>query len=306
MNMQLIQYALEIDRCGSINKAAKNLYISQPALSRSIRDLEKEIGITIFSRTTTGITTTHQGHEFLMRAEKLNEQYISLQNQYYDKRNSNVLTLSIVSIRYAVIERAFTNFYNRHSDLEFQNLCITEANIEEVISYIYDGLYSIGFILVSSDCTNHWKRKTEQYNIKWHSLSTQNSYLQIGHHHPLASKKEIYLNDLSDFPHATMAQNDVSSILSCSNVRGYDTETVKKRIVVNDKSMMYEVLTHTNAYYIGANLDFLSPGNGQICYLPIADTYITLECALLYLNQHNLTNYELEFIEEVKELLLNY
>lgn len=303
MNMQLLQYALEIDRCCSINKAAKNLYISQPALSRALRELEQEIGIVIFSRTNAGVVTTHQGKEFLIRARKLNEQYTALQEQYYDKRRPHVLNLSVASIRYAVIERAFTNVYNRHRDYDFQNLCITEENIEEVLHHVYDGLYALGFLLVSSDWRDHWKRKASQYNLTWIPMCTQDSYIQVGAQHPLAAKDSVRLEELFEYPHATMAQNDVSSILSCASIRGYDSSTVKKRIVVNDKSMMYEVLTHTEAYYIGANLEHLSPNNGQIRYIPISDTDITLECALIYLRHHTLTVLEQEFVEEVKVLL---
>lgn len=95
-----------------------------------------------------------------------------------------------------------------------------------------------------------------------------------------------------------MASIDVSSILSCSDIRGYDENLSRKRIIVNDKSMLYEVLTHTNAFYIGTNLESLSPGYGQIRYIPISDTDITMEYALLYLQSHTLTKIELEFIEK--------
>ena len=137
---------------------------------------------------------------------------------------------------------------------------------------VYDGLYSLGFLLVSSDLQEYWKHRAKLYNLKWTSLSNQRSYVQLGCQHPLVDRDAICLNELMEYPHATMAQNDVSSILSCSSIRGYDSNTVKKRIVVNDKSMMYEVLTHTDAYYIGANLEHLAPGNGQIRYIPI-DVY---------------------------------
>ena len=303
MNMQLMQYALEIERCGSINKAAKNLYISQPALSRAIRDLEKEIGIVIFSRTPAGVRTTHQGREFLTRARKLNEQYISLQERYYDKRKTDILNLTVASVRYTATGRAFINLYNRHRDFEYQNICLSEENTEEVVQHVYDGLYSLGIILVSSDRRDYWKLKADQYNLKWISLGTDRSYIQVDKHHPLANRDSVCLEELLNYPHATMAQNDVSSIFSCSTVRGYDFTTVKRRIVVNDKAMMYEVLARTDAYYIGMNLSSLAPGNGNLRYVPIEDTDITLECVLLYLRQHSLTELEKEFVEELRGIL---
>lgn len=302
MNLQQLQYALEIEQCGSINKAAQNLYISQPALSRALRELEDEIGITLFERTSSGAAATHQGREFLLRAQRLNEQFVNFQEQYYDKRKSNILTLSVSSVHYAVVERAFTNFYNRYKDHELQNLSISETNTNEVLYNIYDGKYSLGFILISSDTKEHWKHKADLYNLHWESLSTHDSYVQIGHQHPFADRESLRISELNDFPHATIASSDVSSILSCSDIRGYDERLSRKRIIVNDKSMLYEVLTHTNAFYIGVNLEPLSPGNGRICYIPISDTDVKIEFVLLYPQSHTLTRTEAAFIEEIKKL----
>lgn len=303
MNMQQLQYALEIEKCGSINKAAQNLYISQPALSRALHELENEIGITLFHRTKSGITLTHQGEEFLARARHLNEQFVSFQNQYYDKRKKHILNLSVASSRYAIVERAFTNFYNQHEHYELQNLSISEFNAEDVLYQVYDGRFTLGVILISSDEKAHWKHKAGLYNLTWETLSIQPSYIQVGMQHPLAQKQSVCIEELKDYPHATMAASDVSSILSCSDIRGYDEKRAKKRILVNDKSMMYEILTHTNAFYIGVNLEALAPKNGQICYLPIEDTDVTIEIALLHLETHKLTKTEQSFIEELKKLL---
>ena len=302
MNIQQLQYALEIEQCGSINKAAQNLYISQPALSRTLRELEDEIGITLFLRNNSGVVVTHQGKEFLMRAKRLNEQFVSFQEQYYDRRKSNILTLSVSSVHYAAVERAFTNFYNKHKEHRLQNISLSETNTNEVIFNLYDGKYSLGFILISSDTREYWQHKADMYNLHWTTLSTHDSYIQIGEQNPLAAKDYVYISELKDYPHATIASSDVSSILSCSDIRGYNEKLSEKRIIINDKSMLYEILTHTNAFYIGVNLEALSPGNGRIRYIPISDTEITIEFVLLYLQSHTLTKTESEFIEEIKNL----
>lgn len=302
MNIQQLQYILEIEQSGSINKAAQNLYISQPALSRVLKELEDEIGITIFLRNNTGVIATHQGKEFLLRAKRLNEQFVSFQEQYYDRGKSNILTLSVSSVHYAVVEHAFTNFYDKHKEHELQNISISETNTNEVLFNLYDGRYSLGFILISSDTREYFKHKADLYNLHWETLSVHSSYIQIGKQNPLSSREGVKIEELREYPHATMASSDVSSILSCSDVRGYDAKLSRKRIIVNDKSMLYEILTHTNAFYIGVNLAALSPGNGRICYVPIYDTDVTIEFVLLYLKSHNLTKTEAEFIEEIKAL----
>ena len=82
MNIHHIHYAIEIAHYGSFNKAAANLFISQPSLSRAIKELERNLGFELFVRTPSGVVPTHQGQEFLRRASHLNQQYVSLRDQY--------------------------------------------------------------------------------------------------------------------------------------------------------------------------------------------------------------------------------
>lgn len=109
MNINYIRYALEISRCGSINRAAKQLYISQSSLSRGIKELEEEIGIKIFERSSSGISTTHQGEEFLKHASRLEAQYKHLEELYFTGYKPDIFHLSVSSVRYAVACRAVIN-----------------------------------------------------------------------------------------------------------------------------------------------------------------------------------------------------
>ena len=99
MNINYIRYALEISRCGSINRAAKQLYISQSSLSRGIKELEEEIGIKIFERSSSGISTTHQGEEFLKHASRLEAQYKHLEELYFTGYKPDIFHLSVSSVR---------------------------------------------------------------------------------------------------------------------------------------------------------------------------------------------------------------
>ena len=294
---------LEVQQCGSINKAAQNLYISQPALSRALRELEAEIGITLFVRSRTGIITTHQGNKFLEQAKRLNEQFISFRDQYYDHRASHVLTLSVSSVRYSVVGRALTNFYNHHTDCKLQNISVCEASGDEVIQQVYDGRHTLGFLLIPSDSLSFWKQKAELCNLSWIPLSSQGTYVQLGTQHPLARQSSIHVADLKEFPRVTMSSTDVSSALPCSDNLGYNEKISKKRIVINDKSTCFEILTHTDAYYIGANLADISPRPKDICYIPLADAGHTLEFILIHLRRHQLTKTENEFIHELESVI---
>lgn len=71
MNLQHLEYLIEIENCGSISKAARRLFVTQPYLSRILKEVESEYGITVFTREKTGITPTDSGRLFLDMARDL-------------------------------------------------------------------------------------------------------------------------------------------------------------------------------------------------------------------------------------------
>ena len=82
MTVQQLKYILKVAEVGSITEAAKLLFISQPSLSNSIKETEKEAGITIFLRSRTGITLTKDGAEFLGYARQVIQQMELLEDRY--------------------------------------------------------------------------------------------------------------------------------------------------------------------------------------------------------------------------------
>ena len=128
------------------------------------------------------------------------------------------------------------------------------------------------------------------------------AYAQVGVDHPLAQKGSVYLADLAPYPRATMAQDAMEPTLYGAHVNGYSPHTLKSRIVINDKSTMYALLTNTDAYYIGLNLSNLRGGNHDVRYLPIQDLNNAYELVLIHLNQHTLTPVEEEFVADIRSI----
>ena len=303
MNMNHIRYALEVSRCGSINRAAKRLYVSQSSLSRGIKELEAETGIQIFSRSSTGIETTHQGEEFLKHAAKLEVQYQHLEEMYFSGYKPDVFHLSVASVRFAVANRAMLNLYDRHKDNEFQNICFVEGSQEEVVEHVYDGLFSLGILIASSDKRDYWRSAAKSRELNFSVLATQQPYIFMGAQNPVAQGDAVRVEQLIRLPHATMAQSDVSPLLYCSGINNYDYRTVAKRILVDDRAGLYDLLRATDAYYVGLNLGVTSSCTQGIRFLPLSDADVKLDCALIYMKQHRLTAIEEEYIEEMKRLL---
>lgn len=301
MNLIAIQYAIEVERCGSITRAANNLYVTQSTVSRAIKGLEDDIGIELFKRSNTGVVSTHQGREFFKMSKKLIEQYRQLEESYYDSRKPNILNLSVACVRYAVVQIALINVYNRwHAAHEYQNICAVEVDINRVIDHVYDGVYTIGVLLISSDRREYVQNRLNMENIASQFIHMQKAHVQVGKNHPLAHKTSIQMEDLREFPHVTTVDDDILPIHFCSVVKNYDFRSVKKRIVLSDRAFVYDVLQSTEAYYIGMDMRNLPIGK-TIKYIPLADTDITLDCVVIYLESHTLTPLELEFIEELRK-----
>lgn len=119
MTLQQIRYVMEISRCGSISKAAQELYLTQPYLSSTLKDLENELHISIFSRSRKGITLTRDGQEFLRYAKTLLEQEERILELYTRHVRPLPFHLAVSMQRYPFVVKAFCKFFEKrgHSAL---------------------------------------------------------------------------------------------------------------------------------------------------------------------------------------------
>jgi DNA-binding transcriptional LysR family regulator len=107
MNTQLLKYALEVERTGSITQAADNLFMAQPNLSKAIKELEDTLGIEIFKRTSKGMVPTEKGAEFLMYARNIVAQINEMESLYIS-RNEAKQRFNIVIQEAAIYPRLYT------------------------------------------------------------------------------------------------------------------------------------------------------------------------------------------------------
>ena len=119
MTLQQIFYAITISECGSMNKTAEMLYISQPSLTSAIKDLEKEIGITIFLRTGRGVILTREGEEFLLYARQLYQQYELIRQKYVETKNIR-RKFGISTQHYSFAVKAFADTVKRFDTLNYE------------------------------------------------------------------------------------------------------------------------------------------------------------------------------------------
>ena len=122
MTFQQIQYIIEISRCGSISKASKNLYVAQPYLSKLLKELEEEIGITIFNRNIKGVELTDEGKEFINHVRPLLEQKKKIIEMYSHHKADPAMYIAISTQRYPFVIKAFIEFFKKKITNKFTTI----------------------------------------------------------------------------------------------------------------------------------------------------------------------------------------
>ena len=145
MNILHLKYAVEVERTRSITGAASNLYMSQPNLSRAIKELEESLGITIFKRTSKGIVTTTQGEEFLLQAKNILSQLDEMEERYR-KDTPRRQSFNISTPRACYITTAFTSLVNALDREREMDLNYKETNSLRAITNILQSNYNMGII----------------------------------------------------------------------------------------------------------------------------------------------------------------
>ena len=150
MNILHLKYAVEVAKTQSISKAAENLYMGQPNLSRAIKELEESLGIVIFRRTSKGITTTPDGDEFLRSAQRIVAQVDEVE-ELYRSRRLHRQSFSVCVPRASYISAALAGFSKHILLTEPAEICYKEASSNETITGVIHGDHNLGIVRYRAD-----------------------------------------------------------------------------------------------------------------------------------------------------------
>lgn len=209
MTLLQLNYAMVTERTGSMNRAAEELFVSQPTLSSAIRELEAEIGITIFNRTSRGVILTREGAEFMRDVHRVMQDYELLQNKYADQRKSR-RKFGISTQHYSFVDKAFVEMVKRFDPLYF-DFALRETRTAEVISDVGGYRSELG-ILFRSDYNHRVIDKLLRDNdLEFHRLIECSANVYLWKNHPLAGQESISLAELQEYPCLTFEQGDTGS-----------------------------------------------------------------------------------------------
>ncbi len=250
MNINQIRYVLKVAASSSMREAATGLYVSQPALSASIRELEEELGILIFERTNKGISLTEDGREFLSYAKKVVAQYEVLEDRYISVgRDKEQFSVSTQHYNFAI--KSFTEVIKQFEPEKFL-FSIHETRTSEVLENVRDFKSEIGIVSYSGANEALIKKLIREYQLEFTPLMRRETYIYFWKNHKLAKRKTISLEELKTYPCISFDQSDDSNFyLTEEAMADYDYD---KMIKSDDRATTMELIATLGGYSIGSGM----------------------------------------------------
>lgn len=242
MNLLHLKYVIEVAKAGSISKAANNLYMNQPHLSKTIKDLEEYMQIIIFERTSKGVVPTKKGAEFIERAKSIIMQVDEIEAMYHSYDDKSV-HLDICVPRASYVANAFTNYLSM-INLKDKNIKVNyrETNSFETIKEVYEGNANIGIIRFFEDEKNYFINLLKTKELEYEEIHQFNYQLLVSNDNPLAYKERINLNDLNNQIEITHGDISLPSLPLVAANCNDKTRQAKKQITIYERGIQFELL----------------------------------------------------------------
>lgn len=246
MNTTYLIYALEIERVGSISQAAQNLYMAQPNLSKAIRELEKELGFTIFKRTAKGVRPTEEGTEFLYHARQIMDQ-VGAVERISQRIGTDKLKYKISIPRGSYIVDGFTSFL---SELELEKgleVTINETNALGTISNVADRGYNLGIIRYQMLDETHYLTMLKNNHLTYETIWEFEYVLVMSKNHPLANKETITPEDLSEYTKITHGDIELPHVRRIN----HEAEMTPRNVIyVYERGSQFDLRTNVPTTYM--------------------------------------------------------
>ena len=244
MTIQQLNYAITISEAGSINKASEVLYVSQPSLTESVKELEKELGITIFLRSGRGVSLTSEGADFILYARQVVNDYNELSERFGNSKNIKK-KFGVSTQHYSFAVKAFVELV-KERDMSRYEFAIRESRTRDVISDVASLRSEIGIIYLSEFNKSAITKLLRASDLEFHPLITCDAYVYLWAGHPLAKKKKITFEQLSDYPCLSFEQGDQASFYYAEEI--LSTKEYVKTIKANDRATMLNLMVGLNGY----------------------------------------------------------
>lgn len=296
MRIQQLHYIIKIVETGSMNEAAKQLFITQPSLSNAVRDLEREMGIEIFIRNPKGITLTKDGVEFLSYARQVVEQTALLEERYKSQGHTREL-FSVSAQHYAFVVNAFVSLL-KETDMTRYELFLRETRTYEIIDDVKNFRSEIGVLFLNSYNHDVLTKMFDDNHLTYTSLFKAHSHIFVSKDNPLAKHQSVSLSDLEDFPYLSYDQGIHNSFYFSEEIMSQISH--KKSIVVSDRATLFNLMIGLDGYTIATGILNSNLNGDNIVSIPLE---VDDEIDIIYLKHEkaNLSKMGEKFIDYLLE-----
>lgn len=301
MTLLQLKYIVKIVECGSMNEASRELYVSQPALSSAVKELEKEMGIEIFTRSPQGIALTMDGAEFLTYARQVLDQAALLEERYRNAKPRKQLC-SVSTQHYMFAVEAFVEMIgSTHSD-EYE-FTLRETRTRDIINQVA-GLQSEIGILYLSEFNRHVIGKLlREKHLSFHPLFRSGLQVFISRDNPLASRDRVTMKDLEPYPFLQFEQGEEGSFFFAEEAVWPDYSP--KQITVTDRATILNFIIGLNGYTVCTGIDNGDLNNEKIVTVPL-DSDETMLLGWIANDRAKLSQAAETYLDKLRDVIVSH
>jgi DNA-binding transcriptional LysR family regulator len=300
-----MKYAVEVAKAGSLNKAAETLLIAAPNVSRSIKELEADIGISIFERTTKGMELTPEGEEFINYAKGILNQIDEVEN-FYKKGSAKKQKFSISVPRACYISEAFSQF-SKSLSKEAAEIFYKETNSQRTIRNMLEHDYKLGIIRYAENYDKYFKAMLEEKGFCYEMVTEFTYSLIMSADSPLSQKETITFDDLADYIEIAHADPYVPSMPLSKVVKEELPDNIDRRIFIFERASQFDLLSNNPETFM-----WVSPApesllkRYNLVQKKCVDNKKIYKDVLIYKNGYKLSKLDRQFITELCEAKRKY
>lgn len=305
MNILHMKYAVEVAKAGSLNKASEALLIAQPNLSRSIKELEADLGIIIFDRTAKGMFLTHDGEEFINYAKEILKSIEHVESHYKNgapKKHK----FSISVPRACYISEAFAQF-SKHLVQGSVEVFYKETNSQRTIKNLIENDYKLGIIRYAENYDNYFKTMLEEKGLRYELVAEFTYTLIMSKDSPLAKLETITYDDLKNYIEIAHADPYVPSLPLAKVIKEELPDNIERRIFIFERASQFDLLSENPETFM-----WVSPAPRKVLerhglvQKKCVNNKKVYKDVLIYKNGYKMTKLDKDFVTELCESKRKY
>ena len=296
MKLQQLRYVVKVAECGSITEASRRLFVSQPSVTASIRDLENEMGVHIFERTNKGVIVSEEGETFLGYARQVLDQADLLEGKYKGT-SEQVPHFSVSCQHYSFAVNAFVDVI-REFDAARYDFTLREEQTHEIIEDVAHMKSELGILYLSEHNREVIERMLAANELVFEGLFCATPHVFVCSDHPLAGRSSVTLGDLEDYPFLSYEQGSYNSFYYSEELTS--TFERRKNIRVRDRATLFNLAMGLNGYTVCSGVISHELNGPGIISIPLdVDEY--METGIITRKNTTLTRYGQAYIEAIRQ-----